>query len=192
MNVKFYPKSGTLHVSPTKKGENFFPTSLASAISSAISGSAFTASVARVQVGNFLFHVTGEDCATLYTGKRIILHGKQNAVRDVRDVMQFTSVPRRNRSEEVQRPQVKRPTSKCFIPADKCPSNRVYKIGKKGYVIFRADWHIITYSRDKRRHEWKVTPEVFAKAESDLKFNRVQNLGIFCQQFMLAGMKEVK
>lgn len=192
MQVKFYPKSGTLHVVPEKKGENFFPTSLASAISATISGSAFTASIARVQVGNFLFLVTGENCATLYAGKRIILHGKQNACRDCRDVMSFSSVPRRNRSEEVQKPQVKRPASKIFVPADKSPSMREYKVGKKGRIYFRSDFHIITFSRDKRRHEWKVTPEQFAKAESDLKFQRVQNLGIFCQQFFLAGMKEVK
>lgn len=95
MKIKFYEQAGTLHIIPEKKGENYFPTALASAISATISGSAFTASVARVQVGNFLFHVTGENCATLYTGKRIILHGKQNAVRDCRDAMGFTSVPRR-------------------------------------------------------------------------------------------------
>ena len=191
MKIKFYEQSGTLHVTPSRKGENFFPTALASTISAALNGTAFTASVARVQVGNFLFHVTGENCATLYTGKRIILHGKQNAVRDCRDAMGFTSVPRRNRSEEVQRPEVKRPAPKCFIPPVKTVGYREYKIGKKGRIIFRFDFHIITFSRDRRRHEWKVTPEQFNKAEADVKFQRVDNLGIFCQQFMLAGMKEV-
>lgn len=191
MKIKFYQKSGTLHITPEKKGENYFPTALASAISAALTDTAFCVSVARVQVGHVLFHVTGEDCAKLYTGKRVILHGKQNAVRDVRDAMKWTEVPRRNRGEGVQRPQVKRPAPKCFIPADKLPSSREYKIGKKGKVIFRSDWHIITYSRDRRRHEWKVTPEQFNKAEADVKFQRVDNLGIFCQQFMLAGMKEV-
>ena len=191
MNIKFYPKSGTLHIIPGRKHENYFPTSLASAISAALNDTAFCVSVARVQVGNFLFHVTGEDCATLYTGKRVILHGKQNAVRDVRDAMCFTSVPRRNRSEEVQRPKVKRPAPRTFIPAEKTPSMREYKIGKKGRIYFRSDFHIITFSRDRRRHEWKVTPDQFNKAEADVKFQRVENLGIFCQQFMLAGMKEV-
>ncbi len=191
MKIKFYPKSGTLHIIPEKKGGNYFPTALASAISAELNGTAFCASVARVQVGSYLFHVTGEDCATLYTGKRVILHGKQNAVRDCRDAMGFTSVPRRNRSEEIQRPKVKRPAPRTFIPADKLPTSREYKIGKKGRVIFRSDWHIITFSRDRRRHEWKVTPEQFARAESDVKFQRVENLGIFCQQFFLAGMKEV-
>jgi hypothetical protein len=39
-----------------------------------------------------------------------------------------------------------------------------------------------------------VSPEVeqFNKAEYDVKAGRVDNLGVFCQQFMLAGMKEVK
>jgi hypothetical protein len=192
MKIKFYPKSGTLHVIPGRKHENYFPTALASAISAELNGTAFTASAARVQVGHYLFHITGEDCATLYTGKRVILLGKQNAVRDVRDAMRFTDVPRRNRSEEVQRPKVKRPAPKCFIPAEKTPSMREYKIGKKGRIYFRSDWHIITFSRDKRRHEWKVTPEQFNKAEYDVKAGRVDNLGVFCQQFMLAGMKEVK
>ena len=191
MKIKFYEQSGTLHITPGRKHENYFPTALASAISAALNGTAFTASVARVQVGSYLFHVTGEACATLYTGKRIILHGKQNAVRDCRDAMGFTSVPRRNRSEEVQRPKVKRPAPRTFIPADKLPTSREYKIGKKGRIYFRSDFHIITFSRDRRRHEWKVTPEQFNKAEADVKFQRVDNLGIFCQQFMLAGMKEV-
>ena len=191
MKIKFYPKSGTLHIIPEKKGENYFPTALASAISAALNDTAFCVSVARVQVGSYLFHVTGEACAKLYTGKRVILHGKQNAVRDVRDAMSFTTAPRRNRGEGVQRPKVKRPAPRTFIPADKLPSSREYKIGKKGKVIFRADWHIITYSRDRRRHEWKVTPEQFNKAEADVEFQRVDNLGSVCQQFMLAGMKEV-
>ena len=191
MKIKFYPKSGTLHIIPEKKGENYFPPALASAISAALNDTAFCVSVARVQVGHVLFHVTGEACATLYTGKRVILSGKWNACKDCTDVMKYTDVPRRNRGEGVQRPQVKRPAPKCFIPADKLPSSREYKIGKKGKVIFRSDWHIITYSRDRRRHEWKVTPEQFNKAEADVKFQRVDNLGIFCQQFMLAGMKEV-
>ena len=191
MKIKFYPKSGTLHIIPEKKGENYFPTALASAISAALNDTAFCASVARVQVGSYLFHVTGEACATLYTGKRVILSGKWNACKDCTDVMKYTDVPRRNRGEGVQRPKVKRPAPRTFIPADKLPSSREYKIGKKGKVIFRSDWHIITYSRDRRRHEWKVTPEQFNKAEADVKFQRVDNLGIFCQQFMLAGMKEV-
>lgn len=191
MKIKFYEQAGTLHIIPARKHENYFPTALASAISAELNGTAFTASVARVQIGNFLFHVTGEACATLYTGKRVILHGKQNAVRDVRDAMKYTDVPRRNRGNGVQRPKVKRPAPKCFIPPVKTVGYREYKIGRKGKVIFRFDWHIITYSRDNRRHEWKVTPEQFNKAEADVKFQRVDNLGIFCQRFMLAGMKEV-
>lgn len=191
MKIKFYEQAGTLHIIPEKKGENYFPTALASAISAALNDTAFCVSVARVQVGHVLFHVTGEACATLYTGKRVILRGKQNAVRDCRDAMGFTSVPRRNRSEEVQRPKVKRPAPRTFIPADKLPTSREYKIGKKGRIYFRSDFHIITFSRDRRRHEWKVTPEQFAAAEYGLKMGKFANLGIFCQQFMLAGMKEV-
>lgn len=192
MNIKFYEKSGTLHITPERKGENYFPTALASAISAAMNDTAFCVSVSRVQVGHYLFHVKGEDCATLYAGKRVILRGKWNACKDCTDVMKYTDVPRRNRGEGVQKPKVKRPAPKCFIPPDRYPSSRGYKIGKKGRIIFRSDWHIITFSRDRRRHEWKVTPEQFNKAEADVKFNRVENLGIFCQQFMLAGMKEVK
>ena len=70
--------------------------------------------------------------------------------------------------------------------------SREYRIGKKGLIIFRSDWHIITFSRDRRRHEWRVTPEEFNAAEYDVKMGRVDNLGIFCQRFMLAGKKEVK
>lgn len=191
MKIKFYEQAGTLHIIPEKKGENYFPTALASAISAALNDTAFCVSVARVQVGHVLFHVTGEDCAKLYTGKRVILHGIWNAVRDCRDAMKWTEVPRRNRGNGVQRPKVKRPAPKCFIPPDKTVGSREYKIGKKGKVIFRFDWHIITFSRDNRRHEWKVTPEQFAAAEYGLKMGKFANLGIFCQQFMLAGMKEV-
>lgn len=191
MKIKFYPKSGTLHIIPERKHENYFPTALASAISAALNDTAFCASVARVQVGSYLFHVTGEDCATLYTGKRVILHGIWNACKDCRDVMKYTDVPRRNRGNGVQRPQVKRPAPKVFIPPVKTVGYREYKVGKKGKVIFRFDWHIITFSRDNRRHEWKVTPEQFAAAEYGLKMGKFANLGIFCQQFMLAGMKEV-
>lgn len=191
MKIKFYEQAGTLHIIPEKKGENYFPTSLASAISAALNDTAFCVSVARVQVGHVLFHVTGEDCAKLYTGKRVILHGIWNAVRDCRDAMKWTEVPRRNRGNGVQRPKVKRPAPKCFIPPVKTVGSREYKIGKKGKVIFRFDWHIITFSRDNRRHEWKVTPEQFAAAEYGLKMGKFANLGIFCQQFMLAGMKEV-
>ena len=179
MKIKFYPKSGTLHIIPERKHENYFPTALASAISAALNDTAFCASVARVQVGSYLFHVTGEACATLYTGKRVILSGKWNACKDCTDVMKYTDVPRRNRGNGVQRPKVK------------TVGSREYKIGKKGKVIFRFDWHIITFSRDNRRHEWKVTPEQFAAAEYGLKMGKFANLGIFCQQFMLAGMKEV-
>lgn len=191
MKVKFYEQAGTLHIVPERKHENYFPASLASAISAALNDTAFCASVARVQVGNYLFHVTGEACATLYEGRRVILHGKQNAVRDCRDAMKWTDVPRRNRSEVVQKPKVKRPAPRTFIPAVKTPSMREYKVGKKGRIYFRSDFHIITYSRDKRRHEWRVTPEQFAAAEYGLKMGKFANLGVFCQQFMLAGMKEV-
>lgn len=191
MKIKFYPKSGTLHIVPERKHENYFPTALASAISAALNDTAFCASVARVQVGSYLFHVTGEACATLYTGKRVILRGKWNACKDCTDVMKYTDVPRRNRGEGVQKPKVRRPAPKCFIPPVKTVGYREYKVGKKGKVIFRFDWHIITYSRDNRRHEWKVTPEQFAAAEYGLKMGKFANLGIFCQQFMLAGMKEV-
>ena len=191
MKIKFYEKSGTLHLVPERKGENYFPTALASSISAALNDTAFCVSVARVQVGHVLFHVTGQDCATLYEGKRAILHGVWNACRDSRDAMKFTDVPRRNRGNGVQRPKVKRPAPKCFIPPDKTVGSREYKIGKKGKVIFRFDWHIITFSRDNRRHEWKLTPEQFNQAEYALKMGKYDNLGIFCQQFMLAGMKEV-
>lgn len=191
MKIKFYEQAGTLHIIPEKKGENYFPTALASAISAALNDTAFCVSIARVQVGHVLFHVTGEDCAKLYTGKRVILHGIWNAVRDCRDAMKWTDVPRRNRGNGVQRPKVKRPAPKCFIPPDKTVGSREYKVGKKGRIIFRFDFHIITFSRDRRRHEWKVTPEQFAAAEYGLKMGKFANLGIFCQQFMLAGMKEV-
>lgn len=189
MKIKFYVKSGTLHITPA--GEVFTPADTARKIAEAAGNLGFTASWARVQLGSFLFTVDGDACRVLNEGKRVILHGKQNAVRDVRDAMKWTDVPRRNRSEEVQRPKVKRPAPRTFIPADKLPTSREYKIGKKGRIYFRSDFHIITFSRDKRRHEWKVTPEQFNKAEADVKFQRVDNLGIFCQQFMLAGMKEV-
>ena len=191
MKIKFYEQAGTLHIIPERKHENYFPTALASAISAALNDTAFCVSVARVQVGHVLFHVTGEDCAKLYTGKRVILHGIWNACKDCTDAMKYTDVPRRNRGNGVQRPKVKGPAPKCFIPPDKTVGSREYKIGKKGRIIFRFDFHIITFSRDRRRHEWKVTPEQFNKAEYDVKMNRVDNLGIFCQQFMLAGMKEV-
>lgn len=194
MKFKFYIKSGTLHISPTAPGEVFTPCDTTRKIAEAAvgEGDGFGASWARVQLGHFLFTVTGDACRTLNAGKRVILHGIWNACKDSRDAMKWTEVPRRNRGNGVQKPQVKRPAPKCFIPADKEPSARGYKIGKKGRIIFRADWHIITFSRDRRRHEWRVTPEQFNKAEYDVKMNRVDNLGIFCQQFMLAGMKEVK
>lgn len=107
-------------------------------------------------------------------------------------------IPRRNRDHK-SAPSV--PKWRKGMPATHEPfvasarddySFRHYTLGKRSIVSFRSDWHIIVNPRNGRRHEWKVTPEVFDNLESMVKFGKISDMGKVLQYLMGLRIKEVK